>query len=130
MKIQQRPVIIKGTRRETASAFYQLKIGHGYFKAYLHKRGHSSYNYCSCNSRTRETLEYLLLSCTRYKEERQDLKKKIGGLPFTMKVLLQTSIGIEAVLRFIDSTKISTRKWHLKRNEEEEEEGREGEGFD
>ncbi|KAF2626278.1 hypothetical protein BU25DRAFT_459804, partial [Macroventuria anomochaeta] len=33
--IGKRLRIPPGTRRETASAFYQLKLGHGYNKAYL-----------------------------------------------------------------------------------------------
>ncbi|KAF1947687.1 hypothetical protein EJ02DRAFT_2058 [Clathrospora elynae] len=34
-KIRKKLIIPMGTRRETASAFHQLRIGHSYNKAYL-----------------------------------------------------------------------------------------------
>lgn len=49
------------TPREIASAFYQLKIGHGYIKSYLDKLGHASNDKCRCGAK--ETAEHLLLSC-------------------------------------------------------------------
>jgi hypothetical protein len=49
------------TKRELASSFYQLKLGHGYLKLYLYRIGRSEtdlYRYSK-----RETTEHLLLSC-------------------------------------------------------------------
>ena len=49
-----------GTSREVTSAFYQLKLGHGYIKAYLHRFNHSSNARCRCGRI--ETTEHLLLT--------------------------------------------------------------------
>ncbi len=49
-----------GTKRATASAFYQLKIGHGYIKSYLYRLKHYLNDKCRCG--VKETPEHLLLS--------------------------------------------------------------------
>jgi ribonuclease HI len=51
------------TPRKIASAFYQLKLGHGYFRSYLAKQDHFSEK-CQCGAK--QTLEHLLLSCKYY----------------------------------------------------------------
>lgn len=57
----------RGTKRELVSAFFQLKIGHGYLKSYLHRFNHSTDDKCQ-----RETPEHLLLSCTELKLARRN----------------------------------------------------------
>ena len=72
-KIQLPP----GTKRMLASSFYQLKLGHGYIKAYLHRIGRAGNNRCRCGKK--ETAEHLLLSCrdTQLVTVRTKLKDKI-----------------------------------------------------
>jgi hypothetical protein len=48
------------TRQETAT-FYQLKLGHGYNKAYLFRIGKADSPRCSCGAL--QTPDHLLLSC-------------------------------------------------------------------
>jgi hypothetical protein len=60
-KLSSKLQLPTGTRRELASAFYQLKLGHGYLKSYLFRLGHSESNWCQCGQK--ETSEHLLLSC-------------------------------------------------------------------
>lgn len=116
-------LVPKGTKRATSSAFYQLKIGHGYFKSYLHRLGHSETNTCSCG--IKETPEHLLLTCSKLAAERRSLRTELKGIALSLPVLLHTSIGIEKTMAFLKSTGIATRKWHLQRREAEEEEERE-----
>jgi CO dehydrogenase/acetyl-CoA synthase beta subunit len=48
----------------------------------------------------------------------------------TLNLLLHTSKGIEATIRFLKETKITTKGWFAKKREEEEEEEEVEEGID
>ncbi|PVH68652.1 hypothetical protein DL98DRAFT_350597, partial [Cadophora sp. DSE1049] len=50
-----------GTRRELASSFFQLKLGHGFIRSYLYRLGRTDSDLCRCGRR--ETTAHLLLSC-------------------------------------------------------------------
>jgi ribonuclease HI len=128
-KLRSKIELPSSTKREQASAFYQLKLGHGYLKSYLHRLGHSSNDLCRCGKR--ETAEHLLLNCRDLAAARWRLRDGLGGNRLSLKLLLHTKSGIEKTLRFLKETGIVTRKWHLERrqNEEEDEEG-EGEEDD
>jgi hypothetical protein len=102
-----------GTKRELASAYYQLKLGHGYFKSYLRRLGHSTNDRCRCGKS--ETPEHLLLSCSLYKEARQQLRTEMNNTRLDLVVLLHTKLGIEKTIRFLKETGIGTRSWHLAR---------------
>ena len=117
-----------GTKRRLASAFYQLKLGHGYLKSYLYRLGHSESDLCQCGRR--ETAEHLLLSCKTLAAARSRLRDGLQGTRLSLKILLHTKTGIEKTLIFLKETGIVTRKWHLERKQEEaaaEEEGEEEE---
>jgi ribonuclease HI len=109
-----------GTRRELASAFYQLKLGHGYIKSYLFRLGHSDSDRCQCGKK--ETSEHLLLSCRKLQTARAKLQDELRGTRLSLRLLLHTKTGIEKTLAFLKETRIVTRKWHLERTLEEEEE--------
>ena len=116
-KLNSKMQIPQGTKRELSSALYQLKLGHGYFKSYLFKKGHASNDKCTCGST--ETPEHLLLGCKELKEERKQLEQEIGA-KLSLKILLHTKIGIEKTISFLQKTGIATRKWLAKRKEQEE----------
>ncbi|KAF7564239.1 uncharacterized protein PtrM4_153550 [Pyrenophora tritici-repentis] len=101
----------KGTPREISSAFYSLKLGHGYFNSYLKRFNKRDCNLCICYKP--QTPQHLLLDCKQYKTHRNTLKEAIPHRPITLPLLLQTKTGIKATLAFIASTRIGTRKWHL-----------------
>lgn len=103
------------TKREVASAFFQLKLGHGYIKSYLKRLGHSESDECRCGGK--ETPEHLILWCTLYWSERNKLKKSLN-CPLNLKVLFETKVGIEHLLVFLKETSICTRRWHLARAED------------
>ena len=69
-------LIPRDIERPTASVFYQLKIGHGYFKTYLlyTKKLNNSIYRCRY---PKETPIHLLLSYKDYREERKVLKRDI-----------------------------------------------------
>jgi hypothetical protein len=50
-KTSKKLIIPMGTKREIASAFYQLKIGHGYNKVYLHCIDKVDSPNCSCGAK-------------------------------------------------------------------------------
>jgi hypothetical protein len=100
-----------GTKREIAGAFYQLKIGYGYNKAYLHCIDKVDSPNCSCGAK--QTLEHLLLSSRWYNSDRQILRQDLNNSPLTFPLLLHTTRGIEATLAHIFCTRVGTRKWYL-----------------
>ena len=110
-KIRKKLCIPQGTRRETASAFYQLKTGHGYNKSYLHRFNKTETNKCSCG--VLQSPEHLLLSCKNYNIERRLLVKGVGSRRPTLPLLLHSKQGIKATLKFLAQTRIGTRKWYL-----------------
>jgi ribonuclease HI len=112
-KLGSKLLVSKGTQRELASAFYQLKIGHGYIKSYLKRINRSSIDKCTCG--LKETPQHLILWCKNYKIERSILKESLNS-KLTLPVLLHTKPGSEKCLEFLNSTKICTRQWHLNRN--------------
>jgi hypothetical protein len=77
-----------GTKREIASAFYQLKIGHSYNKAYLHRTDKLDSLNCSCGAK--QTPEHLLLSCKWYNSDRQILRQDLDNSLLTFPLLLVT----------------------------------------
>jgi hypothetical protein len=96
-------------KRQTSSAYYALKLGHGFFKSYSKRLGHATSDLCRCGSV--ETPEHLLLSCPNYNFQRPQCLKR--GTPLA--VLLQEKTEREDVIQFIQQTKIGTRQWHLSR---------------
>jgi hypothetical protein len=117
-KIDSLLKVPRGTRRLLASTFYQLKLGHGYNRAYLSRIGKVDYSDCSCGGI--ETARHLVFDCTDTSEQRVILRKALKGQQLTEKLVFQTRTGIEQLLSFIASTGIGTRKWHLERVEREE----------
>jgi hypothetical protein len=81
---------------------------------------HADSNTCSC--RKRETPKHLLLSCLKLYTARKQLKEDLQGTRLSLRTLLHTKIRIEKTLVFLKTTGIATRKWHLERRVEEEEE--------
>ena len=111
----------KGTTREVASSFYQLKLGHGYLRLYLYKLGHVESSICRCG--VLETAEHLLLSCREpdLVQPRAKLRDELQGARLSLPLLLHTKIGIEKTLVFLKETSICTRRRYIQRRLEEEE---------
>jgi len=71
------------------------------------------------------------LKCPNYGDLRLQLQKELPSTTslasLSLQLLLHTKVGIDKALAFIATTGIATRKWHLSRNEIEEEEEDRGE---
>jgi hypothetical protein len=98
--------------RTISSAYYMLKLSHGYLKTYLKRIGKTDSNRCRCG--TLETAEHLLLSCTEYSYTRPVCLKEDSPLS----TIFREKESRTSVLQFIRETRIATRKWHLARGNE------------
>ena len=103
-------------KRSSTSAFYSLKLGHGYFRSYLYRLNKVDHFRCRCGNK--ETPEHLLLSCPLYQQERPPALRSAA----TLRDLLSTPNGVDEVIRFIETTKIGTQPWYRQRAEEFENE--------
>ncbi|KAF1931468.1 uncharacterized protein M421DRAFT_409215, partial [Didymella exigua CBS 183.55] len=92
LKLTSKITLLKNTRREIASAYYQLKLGHGYNKAYLYNIQKTESSKCSCGYT--QTPQHLLLSCRNYREARKKIKSSLQETRLTMSLLLDTNRGI------------------------------------
>lgn len=129
-KIRSKLIVPRGTARKTASAFYQMKLGHGRFRDYLWNRDHVQDRFCYCGEIERP--EHLLLNCHLYSEQRNKLKEAINTKELALDLMLGTNICAQHTTTFLQETKIGTRRWLLEREEwscfdeeEEEQVGRE-----
>ena len=111
-------IIPQGIKRSTASAFYQLKIRHGYIASYLAKLQLMDNDRCACGAK--ETVEHLILSCSIYTTQRKELYKKLNVRTLMLPLLFHTKKGAIALCGFLQETEIATRKWHLDRIERTE----------
>ncbi|KAH7553336.1 hypothetical protein BM1_08309 [Bipolaris maydis] len=100
------------TSREASSAFFQLKLGHCYLRDFLFKRGKVDSKVCPCNYRATQDAAHILLNCALYKEARTKMQEASKD-PLSLAFLLNTSIGIQATITFIEETKAATQAWIL-----------------
>ncbi len=102
----------------TFSTFIQLKMRHDYFKSYLHRLSENKLNKCYEICKARQTLKHLLLNCKHYRAEQLQLKAK-AQFKNTNIILMLFIIKIEriAMLEYLKSTWIATRKWLLRMKE-------------
>ena len=102
----------KVLKKQTWSAFMQLKLGHGYFRSYLVRLSNCSSNRCfTCG--TKEDPEHLILHYKNTKQIREELRKEFDIKEFSLKNLFNTKIGQEFLFKFIEKTQIGTRNWLL-----------------
>ena len=67
------------------------------------------------------------MDCRLYNHQRRVMRNAVR--PFLLPVLLGTKIGIEAMIPFLQSTTIGTRKWERRATEEAGEEDQLGWGW-
>src|SRR2546423_12283427 len=79
--LKPRPHVLNLPKR-TLSAYIQLKTGKGYLRTYQHMIRKAPDNKCyMCSGRRKQSTKHLILECKVYKEERQQLRKSLKGLP-------------------------------------------------
>jgi hypothetical protein len=90
-----------------------LKLGHGYLRTYLKMIGKTESNRYRCG--ILETAEHLLLPYPEYSDARPIYPK--GDPPLS--TIFREEESRISVLQFIRETRITTRKWHLARGDDE-----------
>jgi len=91
-------------------AFFQLKLGKGYFKSFIKVIREDKEGRCFRECKALQTPKHLLLDCNLYREERREMQKKLG-FSLSLKKLFYTQKGKEALFLFLSRTGIATRKW-------------------
>lgn len=100
------------------STILQMKIGHGYFRSFQRKlsiwmnNDKFSDNLCTGNCREIQTPEHLILHCQNYGTQINELKNSLNS-PVNFQILMNTKNGLKNLVKFLQLTKIATRKWLL-----------------
>ena len=87
----------------------QLKSEHDYFKSYLKKLSDYDSNKCDCNNTSIQSSAHLLLSCSKYAAQYNQIKDKLRASNLSLKLLLTTRDEIQAVFDFLKNSEIVRR---------------------
>ena len=94
------------------SSYIQLKLGHGHFRSYLKRLPDYDSDKCDCNGIYIQSPAHLLTSCSKYQMQHSKIKKKLSiSGDLSLKLLLTTREGIQAVFDFLKETEIARRNW-------------------
>ena len=109
METLLKPTKLPNTDQTTASTIHQLRLGHGYFRAFLARLPSYNSTQCQCSERV-QRVKRLLLGCRTYQSERE-----ATGITreTTLHTPLFTPKGTTMFRDFIRSTKAATRGWLL-----------------
>ncbi len=91
-----------------------MKLGHGYFKSYLHRLPDYDSDKCHWPCHQRQTPEHLLTTFHHFRHEQLVLRRKLEDLPLEIRTLFTLKEEIQAVLQFLKKTGVGTRKWLLR----------------
>jgi ribonuclease HI len=102
---------LTGPKRVQA-AYYQLKLGKGFFKQFSKAIRKDDRGECfgNCNN-SLQTPEHLLQHCKHYTKERRRLTKVLNKPQLTLLLLFNISKGSAALLGFLQETEIATARW-------------------
>lgn len=92
------------TSRMQISWLVRLRTEHCGLNKYLHRIGREESPICPCGE-AEETVQHFLLVCLNYKEERQELRRKVGAGGMKLEKLLGSSKHIVNTLEFMKDTK-------------------------
>ena len=115
------PLLRNHKSRRLVSTTIQMRTGHGYNRAYLSRVPTTNIESprCTCGYYN-QTPKHLILHCKLYKTERKQLIKTIKPLPLTWRIAAFTTKGLQATLKFLESTGTGTRTWILGSTNEED----------
>ena len=106
-KIAYKMQSLSGPKRVLA-AYYQLKLGKGFFKQFSKAIGKDDKGECFSSYRALQTLEHLLLHYKHYREERKRTLHALNTPTLTLQQLFNTTKGSAALLGFLKETEIAT----------------------
>jgi ribonuclease HI len=100
--------------RKLVATIIQMRTGHGYNKQYLSRIPSTNIDSpkCTCGYRT-QTPQHLLLDCSIYRTQRDQLKKQLKPLRLTWQTAMHTGKGLQGVMKFLEDTGVGTRTWML-----------------
>ena len=108
--LRPRPTIIN-LPKATISAYIQLETGKGLLKSFQYAICKAADDKCFCQAGKRQDTRHLLLECKEYLEERNDLRKQLKGIPLGLNVLFCTTTRHNALIEFLQDTKICSVGW-------------------
>jgi ribonuclease HI len=111
-KVSYKMQLLAGSKR-TQAAYYQLKLGKGFFKQFSKAIGKDDKGECFSNCNSLQTPEHLLLHCKHYRKERKKMKDALNTPILTLQLLFNTAKGSAALVAFLEKTKIATANWLL-----------------
>jgi hypothetical protein len=104
--------LLAGSKR-TQAAYYQLKLGKGFFKQFSKAIGKDDKGECFSNCNLLQTPKHLLLHCKHYRKERKKTKDALNTPLLTLQLLFITAKGSATLVAFLEKTKIVTTSWLL-----------------
>jgi ribonuclease HI len=111
-KISYKMQILARSKR-TQAAYFQLKLGKGFFKQFSKAIGKDDKGECFGNCRSLQTPKHLLLHCKHYTMERRKMTEALNTPTLTLQQLFTTAKGSAALLAFLEKTNIATASWLL-----------------
>ena len=66
---------------------------------------------CDCNDISIQSPAHLLLECSNYTAEYEKIKEKLNVSDISLKLLLTTKSGIQAVFDFLKESELVRRNW-------------------
>jgi ribonuclease HI len=99
--------------KKVQSAYYQLKLGKGFFKQFSKAIGKDDTGQCFGNCSALQSPKHLLLHCRHYRKEREKLARVLDTPTLTLQQLFNTKKGSAALLGFLQDTEIATARWLL-----------------
>ena len=90
--------------RKTASAIFQLRVGHAPLNQYLHRFKKVDSSQCPACGHPKETAEHFLLQCPKYAHERWPILNARGGRPPTFTKLLSNPGLLLPLANYMDAT--------------------------
>ena len=111
-KISYKMQLLSGPKRVQA-AYYQLKLGQGFFKQFSKAIGKDDKGECFGDCNALQTPAHLLLYCKHYAKERKKMANTLDTPTLTLPLLFRTARGSAALLGFLKETEIATARWLL-----------------
>jgi hypothetical protein len=111
-KVSYKMQLLAGSKK-TQAAYYQLKLGKGFFKQFSKAIGKEDKGECFGNCNSLQTPKHLLLHCKHYRKERKKMKDALNTPILTLQLLFITAKGSAALVAFLEKTKIATARWLL-----------------
>src|SRR5438876_73717 len=82
----------------------RLRTGHCNLRQYNHRFGREDYPYCECGDGSIENVEHYLLSCRKYDQQREKLRRNVGFGGMWVENLLGQPRLIKHTLEFVERT--------------------------